>query len=335
MKTTKCIAIIGLSIISTLVTLSADTIVTKQNYPLVETHKQMAITQKNAGGINIFNHKRVVPPVDNQPVIRMNRDTLYSMAIVDARGGATVNIPETNGRYISLMYLDENHRVYDMVYTPGIHKIPAYTDYMYVLFRIGIKSGDLKDMKKIHTIQNQIKLTTTSNVTFVPLKYDKVSYTKTHHAILNSFKNSGLKDTKKMFGTSDYVEHEKYLMGTAIGWGGATWKDNIYQFSKFYKGYECQKTTFKNPKNKGGFWSITVYNQKGFMFNEHANVNSEVAKINKDGTYTVHFGCEGKTNNIPIKNKTGTWNAAMRHYSPSKNVINGTIKAMDTITLVK
>jgi len=309
--------------------------VTEKNYPRVETHRQMAITQKDAGGVNKFQHKREVPATDNQPVIRMNRDTLYSMAIVDASEGATVTLPDTGGRYISLMYLDENHRVYDMVYEPKEHEIPAHTPHMYALVRIGIKSGDEKDLAEIHKLQDQIKLEAKSSKPFVPVSFDKESYEKTHHGILRKFAESGLLDTEKMFGTEDYVDPDRYLMGTAIGWGGATWKDNIYQFSKFFEGFEGRSTTFQDPENTGGFWSITVYDKEGFMFNEIANINSERAVKNEDGTYTVHFGCEGKVNNIPIKNKTGSWNAAMRHYTPSKKVVEGKIVPMETIKLVK
>lgn len=325
------LAIIVFNIATISPAIATELVVTTSNYPVVETHRQMAITQTNAGGINKFYHKRQVPPVDNQPVIRMNRDTLYSMALIDTAKGATVTLPETVGRYISLMYLDENHRVYDMVYTAGEHEIPSYTDYMYVLVRIGVKSGDEQDLAAIHSIQDQIKLSATSARTFEPIKYDQVSYDKIHHAILESFTLSGLRDTEKMFGTSAYVEPDKYLMGTAIGWGGATWKDNIYQFSKFYEGVECQATTFDDPDNVGGFWSITVYDKAGFMFNDVANINSEIAERNKDGSFTVHFGCNDKINNIPIENASGVWNAAMRHYTPSKKVISGSIKPMDSI----
>lgn len=310
-------------------------IVNEENYPLVETHRQMGITQTKAGGVNRFDHKRAVPSVEQQPVIRMNRDTLYSMAIVDAASGASVSIPETNGRYISLMYLDENHRVYDMVYEPGKHEIPAHTNHMYALVRIGVRSGDTNDMAEIHKLQDQIKLEATSSTPFEPVAFDEASYEKTHHGILKQFAESGLRDTEKMFGTEDYVDPDRYLMGTAIGWGGATWKDNIYQFSTFFEGFEGRSTTFKDPQNTGGFWSITVYDKDGFMFHEVANVNSETAIQNPDGTYTVHFGCEGKVNNIPIENKTGSWNAAMRHYTPSKAVSDGKIKPMETIVLSK
>lgn len=305
--------------------------VDRENYPLVETHRQMALTQVRAGAVNTWQHKREVPPVDNQPVIRMNRDTLYSMAIVDASKGATVTLPKTGGRYISLMYLDENHRVYDMVTEPGAHGIPAYSDHMYALVRIGVQSGDEEDLAEIHRLQDEIKLTAVSNAAFEPIEYDEASLQETHHSILKDFAKSGILDTEKMFGTEDYVDHDRYIMGTAIGWGGATWKDNIYQFSKFFEGEECQTTTFDDPKNEGGFWSITVYDKDGFMFNDVANINSNVAEPNADGTFTVSFGCEGGINNIPIKNDTGVWNAAMRQYTPSQAVIDGKIVPMTTI----
>ncbi|MBB6428978.1 DUF1254 domain-containing protein [Algisphaera agarilytica] len=309
-------------------------IVTESNYPQVETNRQMIITQNNAGGVNKFLRKRSVPSVDNQPVIRMNRDTLYSMAIIDASEGATVTLPDTGDRYISLMYLDENHRVYDMVYEPGEHDIPAHTEHMYALVRIGLQSGDDADLAAIHELQDQIKLHANSATPLAPIAFDQASYEETHHGILTKFAESGLLDTERMFGTEDYVDPDRYLMGTAIGWGGATWKDNIYQFSQFFEGFDGRSTTFQDPQNTGGFWSITVYNKDGFMFNDIANINSETATPNDDGTYTVHFGCEGKVNNIPIQNDTGSWNAAMRHYTPSQDVIAGKIVPMETIELV-
>ncbi|MEX0337922.1 MAG: DUF1254 domain-containing protein [Arenibacterium sp.] len=309
-------------------------IVTLDNYIVIETNRQMVNTQNDAGGVNKFVRRRAVPPVDDQPVIRMNRDTLYSMAIVDASKGATITLPETGGRYISLMYLDENHRVYDMVYEAGAHGIPAYSDHMYALVRIGVQSGDAEDLAEIHRLQDEITLSAASNKPLEPIAFDKESYEETHHAILEMFANSGLLDTERMFGTEDYVDPQRYLMGTAIGWGGATWKDNIYQFSKFFDGDACQFTTFKDPNNVGGFWSVTVYDKDGFMFDDVANINSNVAERNPDGTFTVHFGCDGKVNNLPIKNDTGSWNAAMRQYTPSDAVINGEIAPMETIAPV-
>ena len=310
--------------------------VDKENYPFVETHRQMGITQEAAGGVNTFVHSRAVPAVDDQPVIRMNRDTLYSRALVNASEGAHVIVPDAGDRYMSLMYLDENHRVYDMVYGPGAHGIPAYSDFMWVLVRTGVKSGDEQDLAEIHALQDMLEIRAANNEPFVPVTYDQASLEKTHSVILEMFEASGILDTERMFGTEDYVDPDRYLMGSAIGWGGATWKDNIYQFSKFFEGEECQSTTFKDPKNVGGFWSITVYDKNGFMFDEVANVNSNVATPNDDGTFTVHFGCgESAVNNLPVRNGTGAWNAAMRHYTPSDAVKSGEIKPLPDIGPVK
>jgi hypothetical protein len=94
--------------------------------------------------------------------------------------------------------------------------------------------------------------------------------------------------------------------------------------------FSCQSTTFEDPKNVGGFWSITVYNKEGFLFAK-SNMNSYKASPNKDSTYTVRFGCDGQENNIDIKNETGAWNAIVRAYRPSKLVQSGAWKPLETV----
>ena len=72
------------------------------------------------------------------------------------------------------------------------------------------------------------------------------------------------------------------------------------------------------------FWSFTVYDRQGFMFNDVANVNSELAAPNEDGPYTVSFGCAADApNRIPIGNASGVFNITVRHYRPSDRVIDG------------
>ena len=60
----------------------------------IELNKYVAL----AGGINKFYHFREPTPVDNQPTIRMNRDTLYSTAVVDISEGATLTLPDVGER---------------------------------------------------------------------------------------------------------------------------------------------------------------------------------------------------------------------------------------------
>ena len=50
--------------------------VTSASYPTVETSHQMLKSQ-DLVGVNKFLHKRQLTPTDEQPVVRMNRDTYY------------------------------------------------------------------------------------------------------------------------------------------------------------------------------------------------------------------------------------------------------------------
>jgi hypothetical protein len=114
-------------------------------------------------------------------------------------------------------------------------------------------------------------------------------------------------------------------VGCAGGWGGAMVEDNIYQTSQYFSNDACYETTFVDPKAKY-FWSATVYNGDGRLFNDKANISSEMNPVqNADGTYTLRFGCDGQPNNIPIVegNSTGKFNVLMRHYGPSEQVSNG------------
>jgi hypothetical protein len=79
-----------------------------------------------------------------------------------------------------------------------------------------------------------------------------------------------------------------------------------------------------------GFWSITVYNAKGFMEPNALNaysVNDVTAKRNPDGSVTVHFGGDpGSVNHLPI---TEGWNYVVRMYQPRKQVVDGTWRFPD------
>ena len=61
--------------------------------------------------------------LDDPTVIRSNRDTLYSGAIVDISKGATLTIPETNGRYVSVMVVNEDHYLSKMHHGQGTYQL--------------------------------------------------------------------------------------------------------------------------------------------------------------------------------------------------------------------
>ena len=68
------------------------------NFARAESDRMFAAIQDQAGGVNHWQHTRTPTPVDQQTVIRMNRDTLYGTAIVDISKGATVTVPDAGDR---------------------------------------------------------------------------------------------------------------------------------------------------------------------------------------------------------------------------------------------
>jgi hypothetical protein len=129
-----------------------------------------------------------------------------------------------------------------------------------------------------------------------------------------------------MFGTKDAVEPVRRLIGSASAWGGNPERDALYLNQVPAK--NDGKTVYKlNVKDVpvDGFWSVSVYNAKGYFepnrFNAYA-LNNITAKPNEDGSITIQFGgCDGKIANcLPT---TPGWNYLVRLYRPREDVLNG------------
>ena len=74
-----------------------------------------------------------------------------------------------------------------------------------------------------------------------------------------------------------------------------------------------------------GFWSVTVYNAKGFFEKnpyDAYSVNNITAKKNADGGVTIQFGaCDSKIPNcLPINDG---WNYTVRMYRPREEILIG------------
>ena len=79
--------------------------------------------------MNRFQHTPVPTPVEEQPVIRMNRDTLYSSAIVDLAKGAELTVPDAGGRYLSVMVVNEDHYINRVFHGAGKYSASTWTRY--------------------------------------------------------------------------------------------------------------------------------------------------------------------------------------------------------------
>jgi len=289
-------------------------IVTQDNFPQAYTNMRLGAILKKAGAINTFFEMPVPSSIpEEQFVVRMNRDTFYSVSVIDMSSGSVyVTIPKTD-QYVSLQVVDENHETQLMIYGSGKHKITAKTDHAFVIVRA------LED-----DARRNLVIEAGSTKPFVVKEWDMKSFHAVDKAGNIDFSNGY--DQSKAFGNTEsgQTAYMNYV-GAAGGWGGAMVEDNIYQTSPYFDADGCYEMTFVDPKDKS-FWSATVYNADGRMFNDIAHISSEMnPEQNADGTYTLRFGCEGQPNNIPTVegNTTGKYNVLMRHYNPSEEVSNG------------
>ena len=291
---------------------SSPIIVTEDNFPQAYTNLRFASIVKQTGGINKFVEMPTAPSDPaKQFVVRMNRDTHYSTGLFDMTDGVYLTIPETE-KYISVQVVDENHETQPMIYGPGKHKLTAKTKYAF----IAVRTLDDKARRNLQADTN-------SSDPFIAKEWDKESFDKVA-ASGNSIFSSGYDQSKAFSNTESGQTSYWNFVGAAGGWGGAMVVDNIYQPSQYMSSDGCYEMTFVDPQARD-FWSATVYNGDGYMFNDVAHISSEMnPEKNSDGTYTLRYGCDGQPNNIPIRegNKTGKFNVLVRHYGPSKMVSN-------------
>ena len=89
--------------------MSSGILVNVDNFVRAESDRMLADLQAEAGAVNTFGHRREPADVAHQTVIRMNRDTLYSYAVVDLDAGpATVTLPDSGNRFMSLLAVDQD-----------------------------------------------------------------------------------------------------------------------------------------------------------------------------------------------------------------------------------
>lgn len=289
-----------------------------------ETDRMLQRVLQDTGGINRWLHNRVPTPLDHQPVIRQNRDTLYSGAVVDASEGFTVTVPDAGGRYLSVMVVDQDHYVPAVWHGGGsftLSREQAGTDYVLVAVRTLVDPEDPDDVATVNALQDQLRLDAPSGRPFDPPPVDPTSFTTTREALLSLA--SGLPDFRGAFGRKEDVDPVRHLLGTAAGWGGLPETEAFYlNVSPGLPLGEYQLTVGEVPVD--GFWSVSVYNADGYFEPNPQgvnSVNSVTAQRDPDGSTTVRFGQGDAPNTLPI---TEGWNYLVRLYQPRPEVLDGT-----------
>jgi len=306
-------------------TASATTTVTVDNYVRAETDMTMK-AYATQGGFGKFLHIRGMTPIDKQNVVRMNRDTLYSAGVFDLTAPVTIVKPDPGKRFQSMLVINQDHSMLPVEHGAGTFTLTQEklgTRYAIVLLRTFADPNDPADMKVANALQDRVQVKQAAVGTFEVPDWEQTSLHKVKDAInvLAATKS----DASGMFGDKAKLNPIDHLLGAAYGWGGNPKEAAVYQNSvpPLNDGKTAHSLTVGEVP-VDAFWSITVYNAKGFMEQNDRNaysVNDVTAKRNGDGSVTVHFGGDpGSLNYLPI---TPGWNYVVRMYQPRKQVVDG------------
>ena len=299
------------------------------NYVRAESDIQFVNYAKKFKAFGHFAHGKKHYPIDNQVTHSGNRDTLYSFGVFDLENSPlTVTLPKTNGRYMSLMLISQDHDIYPAWYAPVKHtftKEEIGTRYIMLGIRTFADPNSKEDMRAAHKLQAMVKTEQKDrgNLSGIPQwnKEQMLTLRKHYNAI-----GSTTTSSSRYFGVKCDRSYLENAMGVAVGWGGLQQRDALY--IPVTPKYNDGKTPYvlRVPKDVpvDGFWSITVYDKDRFMFKNkynRYNINNVTAKKNPDGSVTVHFGGDDKADNfIPI---TKGWQYIVRLYRPSKEILDG------------
>jgi hypothetical protein len=302
--------------------------VTVDNYNRAQTDVYFAGIVKN-GGFGKFRHGRELAPPVQQGILRPNRDTLYSFAIVDLDAGpVTITLPDAGRRFMAMQVANEDQYTPAVFYGAGSYSLTrgmVGTRYAMAVVRFLVDFSNKEDVRQVHALQDAMKFSQERPGTFEVPNWDQASLKKVQAALLQL--GTTVSDTRRMFGAGeDQVDPVKHLIGSAMLWGGNPEKDGLYlpitparnDGSTIYK-----LTVGEVPVD--GFWSVTVYNKDGYLQPNPDNVysvNSLTAKKSADGVVTIQFGgCDGKIENcLPI---TEGWNYTVRLFRPRPEILNG------------
>jgi para-nitrobenzyl esterase len=262
----------------------------------------------------------------------MNRDTLYSSGVFDLEAAPlTITLPDTGKRFMSMQVVSQDHFTTEVVYAPGRHtytKDKVGTRYVFIIVRTLADPENPADVKAANALQDAITVEQAGTGKFEVPNWDPTSQDKVRDA-LNVLATLRGDDTSTMFGSKSEVDPVAHLIGTAIGWGGNPSSAAVYlgDYPKENDGRTVHKLTVKDVP-VDGFWSISLYNAKGYFEKNDLNaysLNNLTAKPDPSGAFTIQFGgCQREIPNcLPIM---PGWNYTVRLYRPRAEILNGTWK---------
>ena len=157
------------SVASAQTSASQTTPVTVENYNRAQTDVNFAGVVKN-GGLGKFRHGRELAPPAQQGIVRPNRDTLYSFAIVDLDAGpVTITLPDARKRFMGMQVVNQDQYTPATYYAAGTHILTREmvgTRYAIVVVRFFVDFSNEEDVQQVHALQDAIRFSQKTPGTF-------------------------------------------------------------------------------------------------------------------------------------------------------------------------
>jgi len=305
--------------------------VTVENFVRAESDRYFRIYASAAGReLGKFRFARDVSDITTQKTVRQNRDTLYGVAVFDLDAGpVTITLPDPGERFMSLQIIDQDQYSPAMFYEPGPHTLTREavgTRYAIAATRVLVDPDDPADIDRAVVLQDAIKAEQPGGPGTLDLPdWDQDGLTRVRDALLVLAET--IPDSRGMFGPRGDVDPVRHLIGTASLWGGNRPEDASYLnvTPRANDGTTIHKLRVPKEVPVDGFWSVSLYNAKGFFQQNDLNaysLNNMTAKKATDGSVDIQFGgCEGGMPNcLPIMDG---WNYMVRLYRPRAEVLDG------------
>ena len=276
-------------------------------------------------------HRREPAAIDKQTIIRLNRDTLYSAAVFDLDAGpVTVTLPDAGKRFMSMQVIDEDQYTPEVDYGAGSHTFTE--EQIGTRYVAGCASGrwltrTIRRMWRLSTrLQDAIKVDQPGGPgKFETPNWDQASQKEVRDTLL--MVASTLPDTKGMFGARGTVDPCEAADRGGRGLGRQSREGRALSQRHPRPGTTARRSTGSNVKDVpvDGFWSISVYDAKGYFEPNTLNaysLNNITAKADEDGSIAIQFGgCDGKIDNC-LPTPPG-WNYLVRLYRPRPEILSG------------
>lgn len=277
-------------------------------------------------GANKFFHFTSLSSKDDTWVVSPNQDNLYSIAIIDAKNGFTIKLPEVGDRFVSIHVINPDHYTPYYVYGGGTHHFKREQLGADVVV-VGIRMATDATSEDVKFIVEQLQpgyeiIADSADIQIPELDLETMAMIRTkllpYYAALDN--TYGIMS----YGYEKGQDEWRRVLAAAGAWGLSPNDTAMYTISgpKNTKANTCYRAKFPAVPAEA-FFSVTAYNSKKFlMTNEKNSVSSNRKNLitNRDGGFTVYFGgeqCENSEHPNFILTPEDNWDTLLRAYVPS------------------